>query len=146
MSAGLLRLYWFYPAGLPQSGVVTGALICDFDDNTCDAAFDVDQGDLSVARALVESGLIVEVTHRSTRRLFALQDMAPLRGIVQPRAPAVSGRKRGRPRASAVEDAMNIEETGAVQDFVPIERWVPDYSELEAAIAEIDQLMEKTCL
>ena len=94
----------------------------------------------------VEKGLIVEVTHRSARRLFALQDMAPLRDIAQPREQAVSGRKRGRQRASAVEDAMNIEETGAVQDFVPIERWVPDYSELEAAIAEIDQLMEKTCL
>jgi hypothetical protein len=95
----------------------------------------------------LEKGLIVEVTHRSARRLFALRDMAPLRETVQSRANVVAGRKRGRPRASAtVEDDRNVEDTGAVQDFMPIERWAPDYSELEAAIAAIDRLMEKTCL
>lgn len=94
----------------------------------------------------LEKELIVEVTHRSARRLFALQDMAPLRETVQPRANMVAGRKRGRPRASAIEEDVNFEGTGAVQDFSPLEPWAPDYSELEAAIAAIDRLMEKTCL
>lgn len=88
----------------------------------------------------VENGLIVEVTHRSARRLFALRDMSPLRETVQPRAKVVAGRKRGRPRASAIEDDMNVENTGSVQDFRPLERWTPDYSELEAAMAGIDAL------
>lgn len=90
--------------------------------------------------------LIVEVTHRSARRLFALQDMAPLRETVQPRAQVVPGRKRGRPPASAAEDDMNVADTESVQDFSPLERWTPDYSELEAAMAAIDRLMEKTYL
>lgn len=88
----------------------------------------------------------MEVTHRSARRLFALQDMAPLRETVQPRAQVVPGRKRGRPPASAAADDMNVEDTESVQDFSPLERWTPDYSELEAAMAAIDRLMEKTCL
>lgn len=88
----------------------------------------------------VENGLIVEVTHRSARRLFALRDMAPLRATVQPRAKVVAGRKRGRPRASAIEDDMNVADIGVVQDFSPLERWAPDYSELKAAMAEIDAL------
>jgi hypothetical protein len=91
-------------------------------------------------KRFVENGLIVEVTHRSARRLFALRDMAPLRATVQPRAKVVAGRKRGRPRASAIEDDMNVADIGVVQDFRPLERWTPDYSELEAAMAGIDAL------
>lgn len=91
-------------------------------------------------KRFVENGLIVEVTHRSARRLFALRDMAPLRATVQPRAKVVAGRKRGRPRASAIEDDMNVADIGVVQDFSPLELWAPDYSELEAAMAGIDAL------
>lgn len=93
----------------------------------------------------LEKGLVVEVTHRSARRLFALRDMAPLRETVQSRANVVAGRKRGRPRASAIEDNMNVADIEAGQDFSLLERWTPDYSELEAAMAAIDRLMEKAC-
>ncbi|MCX2567398.1 hypothetical protein OQ496_13155 [Acetobacter suratthaniensis] len=93
-----------------------------------------------------ERGLVVDVTRRSARRLFALKDLAPLRDTVQPRAQVMSGRRRGRPRASADTDDSSIEGKGTVHDFMPVEQWAPDYSELEAAITEIDCLMTKICL
>ncbi|MBO1326184.1 hypothetical protein K2X14_14665 [Acetobacter sp. TBRC 12305] len=92
----------------------------------------------------LERGLIVEVTHRSARRLFALRDMAPLREAVQPRPKAMPGRKRGRPRASDVADVQDFEDSRVEQNFQPLERWTPDYSELEAAMAEVDLLCRRS--
>lgn len=87
-----------------------------------------------------EKGLIVEVTHQSARRLFALRDMAPLRDAVQPRTQEAPGRKRGRPRVSVVAEDLDVDDACIVRDFRPLERWTPDYSELEAAMAGIDAL------
>ncbi|MFT9198964.1 hypothetical protein [Gluconobacter oxydans] len=90
----------------------------------------------------LERDLIVDVTHRATRRLFALKDHAPLReGVQKPRKP-VPGRKPGRPRVSdiVVQDDEDVMETVTPRLLL---RWQPDFSELEAAMAAIDALCKR---
>lgn len=88
----------------------------------------------------VERGLVVDVTRRSTRRLFALKDFASLRESVRkPRKP-LSGRKRGRPRTSEI---MDPQEDDVMEDvvFPPLPRWQPDFSELEAAMKQAESVI-----
>ncbi|WP_025829162.1 hypothetical protein [Acetobacter okinawensis] len=92
----------------------------------------------------LERGLIVEVTHRSARRLFALRDMEPLQEVVQPRQKTIPGRKRGTPRATGMPEVPPVEDSSVQRDFQPLERWAPDYSELEAAMAEVDLLCRRS--
>jgi ribosomal protein S25 len=87
----------------------------------------------------VERGLVVDVTRRSARRLFALKNFAPLRESVRkPRKP-LPGRKRGRPRANEI---MDPQEDDVIEDVIlqPLPRWQPDFSELEAAMKAVDIL------
>lgn len=54
---------------------------------------------------LADAGVAVEVTHRSKRRLFGLQGMAPLRDQVDPPRRPEPGRGRGRPPTWLTEKA-----------------------------------------
>lgn len=79
------------------------------------------------------SGVVVEVTHRSARRLFGLGTLAPMRDVVQlPYRPSVS-RRRGRPSREVVPEVMEEKRV-----LSPLERKVFDYGDLEAAIAQLD--------
>ncbi|AOX21725.1 hypothetical protein [Kozakia baliensis] len=83
-------------------------------------------------------GLVVEVTHRSARRLFALKGLEPLRDAVAPPRRPLPGRKRGRPRRDAVEAG-----TFSAVDLAPPSDPSPspepiDYAALEEALAAAD--------
>jgi hypothetical protein len=88
------------------------------------------------------SGIAIEVTHRSKRRLFGLSTLAPLREGVAPPYRPIPGRGRGRP--------MTIREDDAVTDplppppLSPIERRPFDYSDLDHWMAHADQAIRQT--
>lgn len=88
----------------------------------------------------VDRGLVVDVTRRSARRLFALKDLAPLREAVGVREKPAPGCKRGRPRLG--EDADPVDQTIALAEEMsrPLPRWQADFSELEAAMKAVDSL------
>ena len=90
----------------------------------------------------VERRLVVDVTRRSARRLFALKDLAPLREAVSVREKTVPGRRRGRPRLGDGHHAMPSETVSSNAQYLPIPRWRPDFSELEAALRQIENLVE----
>lgn len=94
----------------------------------------------------VDRGLVVDVTHRAARRLFALKDLVPLREAVKQPKKTVPGRKRGRPRLG--EEAAPDDQTIAVAEttFRPLPRWQPDFSDLEAAISNVERLNHKISL
>jgi hypothetical protein len=52
---------------------------------------------IEILVAFCADGITVEVTHRSSRRLFGLVGLAPLRDEVSPPRRAEPGRGRGRP-------------------------------------------------
>jgi hypothetical protein len=82
-------------------------------------------------------GIVIEVTHRSKRRLFGLADLAPLRdGVAPPRRPE-PGRGRGRPPHLAVVPVV-VEPPPPLRSLSPIERRSFDYSGLDAAMAFAD--------
>jgi len=89
-------------------------------------------------------GIVVEVTHRSARRLFALKGFEPLRDIVSaPRRP-IPGRRRGRPRRETEETICSPEERD--RPLAPISAQASlnvDYDALEEAIAATDKAIEK---
>lgn len=102
------------------------------------------------AAALLEdfcaSGIAVEVTHRSRRRLFGLAGLAPLRDeIVPPRRPE-PGRGRGRPRILPIEDDPPATEQAPVPAYTPtpIERRGLDYTELNYWMAHAEQVIRNT--
>ncbi|GAB3587007.1 hypothetical protein [Acetobacter peroxydans] len=88
----------------------------------------------------VERGLVVDVTRRSARRLFALKDLAPLREAVGVREKTVPGRKRGRPRVE--EEGYPVDQDAVLPEglFRPLPRWQANFSELEAAMKAVDSL------
>ena len=86
----------------------------------------------------VERGLVVDVTRRSVRRLFALKDLVPLREAVGVRGKPVAGRKRGRPRLGEESDPVDQNISSAEGPFQPLPRWQPDFSELEVAMNEAE--------
>ena len=80
----------------------------------------------------------VEVTHRSARRLFGLNGLAPLRDAVRPPKRPEPGRGRGRP--PFLVEAPDPEPPSApVPPMTQFERPAIDYSALEAAMAFADQ-------
>ncbi len=90
----------------------------------------------------VDRGLVVDVTRRSARRLFALRDLAPLRDAVRMPEKPVLGRKRGRPclgiEADPDPDPDEQMDALVVDSFQPLSQWKPDFSELDAALKQID--------
>ena len=95
--------------------------------------------------SLVGTGLAVEVTHRSKRRLFGLKGMEPLGAAVQPPYRPEPGRGRGRPPILTAEDEV-AGLPPPLPPLTPIERRVFDYSGLEAAMAFADQTIRNARL
>ena len=85
------------------------------------------------------AGVAVEVTHRSARRLWGLQGLAPLRdGVAPPRRPE-PGRGRGRPPLLPADGKEAPFEPPPLPPVTRLERRAFDYSGLEAAMAHADQ-------
>jgi hypothetical protein len=79
-------------------------------------------------------GLVIEVTHRSKRRLFGLAGLAPLReAVAAPRRPE-PGRGRGRPVLMIDEPELPASQPPPVP-LAPIERRAFDYHELTEAMS-----------
>jgi len=87
-----------------------------------------------------EAGIVVEVTHRRAHRLYGLAGMTPLRGEV-----ALPRRARG--GASGVnvaeDDDLGTRSEIDAQSFTPIERWQPDFGDLEAAMQQAEAAIRK---
>jgi hypothetical protein len=81
--------------------------------------------------AFAEAEIVVEVTHRSKRRLFGLAGLAPLRDEV------------ARPPAIREEEALPPPPLPD-RPLTPIERKAIDYSELEHWMAHADQVIRDT--
>lgn len=94
---------------------------------------------LLLERFLAE-GLITEVTHRTTRRLFALRGFEPLREVVRPPKRPVAGRKRGRPRRDdgGLSTDLAEERKNAQPIPAPLGPLTIDYTTLDEAIALTD--------
>ena len=93
---------------------------------------------------LQADGVIIEVSRRAKRRLYALPNMAPLRETVAaPKRPEF-GRGRGRPPATIL--APDMEEAAPIQatQAAPIGRFNFDYGGLDAAMAELEATTRKT--
>ncbi len=92
----------------------------------------------------VADSAVVEVTHRSARRLFGLAGLAPLREVTTPPRRPLLDRGRGRPR-SEPEDLI---QATAAPEFLPptarSERPRIDYAALEAAMAHCDQVIRQS--
>jgi hypothetical protein len=91
--------------------------------------------------AFAEAEIVVEVTHRSKRRLFGLAGLAPLRDEVAPPRRPEPGRGPGRPPAIRKEEALPPPPD---RPLTPIERKAIDYSELEHWMAHADQVIRDT--
>ena len=84
---------------------------------------------------LVAEEIVVEVTHRSARRLFGLSGMAPVReATAPPRRP-----EPGRGRPSLASEAAIIEAPPPLPLAARFERPCIDYAALEAAMAHCEQ-------
>jgi hypothetical protein len=90
-----------------------------------------------------EAEIVVEVTHRSKRRLFGLAGLAPLRDEVAPPRRPEPGRGPGRPPAIREEAALPPPPLPD-RPLTPIERKAIDYSELEHWMAHADQVIRDT--
>jgi len=91
---------------------------------------------------LVAVGVVVEVTHRSKRRLFGLKGMAPLGEVVRPPYRPEPGRGRGRPPILPLEEEMP--ELPPLPPLTPIERRSFDYSDLAHCMAQMEQAIRHT--
>src|SRR4051812_44833350 len=100
---------------------------------------------VTLLTGLCGDGVIVEVTHRSKRRLFGLADLAPLRDDIRPPYRPEPGRGRGRPPSTNVEieppPAVALPE---VRAMTPSERRSVDYSEIEGAMAQLEAAIRNT--
>ena len=102
---------------------------------------------LLLLRDFQAQGLVVEVSHRTKRRLFGLAGMEVMCDHVSPPRRPLPGRGRGRPRlqdsvSSTSEDAAFPAEMPPSRIELPSFSF--DYSELDAAIAEADRIIHKT--
>ncbi len=85
------------------------------------------------------AGLVIEVSHRSKRRLFGLTGLAPLRDVVRPPYRPEPGRGRGRPSLEA-EDAITVP---ALPPVPPLDRQPFDYSDLAHWMTQMDQTIRQ---
>jgi len=92
--------------------------------------------------SLVAAGAAVEVTHRAKRRLFGLPGMAPLADAVRPPYRPEPGRGRGRPMVVRKE-SQELPPL-PLSPLSPIERQSFDCSDLESALAELNQVVRRT--
>jgi hypothetical protein len=84
-------------------------------------------------------GIVIEVTHRSKRRLFGLKGLAPLRDEVSPPRRPEPGRGRGRPPAIRIDaEPLPASLPRPERPMTPIERRSFNYCELEGAMAHLE--------
>jgi hypothetical protein len=88
--------------------------------------------------------IVVEVTHRSKRRLFGLAGLAPLRGEVAPLARPEPGREPGRLTAIRQAAAALPPCHWRIGPLTPIEHKAIDYSDLEHWMAHADPVVRDT--
>jgi len=92
--------------------------------------------------AFCASGLVVEVTHRSKRRLFGLAGLAPLRDVVRPPHRPEHGRGLGRRPFLREEDEGRVLPLPKLP-LTPLERRSFDYSDLERWMVHADQAIRQ---
>ena len=92
---------------------------------------------------LVAAGIVLEVTYRAKRRLFALQGLAPLRDIVRPPYRPDPNRGRGQPRHEVEEDFADATHVPP-QPLAPLERHAFEYHALEEAMAHLDAVVRNS--
>jgi hypothetical protein len=104
---------------------------------------------MSIRRAIdlldgfVRDELVVEVTHRAKRRLFALRGLTPMRDeILPPRRPE-PGRRPGRPRNDEAE-AEVPKQISSAAPLSPLQRGVFDYSVLEESMEHLESVIRRT--
>jgi len=95
---------------------------------------------LRILDALLATGIAIEVTHRSKRRLFGLQGLAPLRGVVQPPYRPDPSRGPGRPRHDVDAEAAEVAPPRR-PPLTPLERRDFDYTALEETMAHLDAVV-----
>jgi hypothetical protein len=92
------------------------------------------------------TGIAVEVTHRSKRRLFGLAGLAPLRdGVAPPKRP-MPGRGRGRPPILPDDDAVVPPPALPEPPLNPRDRQDFDYGEIETWMVNTEQTIRRTRL
>lgn len=92
----------------------------------------------------LEKGLVIEVTHRSARRLFALKGFEPLRDTVQPPRRPMPGRKRGRPRREIQQEPpTTAEQDRPLPPLVALQPPGVSYADLEDAIALVEAAISR---
>jgi hypothetical protein len=89
--------------------------------------------------------IVIEVTHRSKRRLFGLAGLAPLRDEISPPRRPEPGRGRGRPPTIRLDAEPLLASTPQPErPMTPLERRAIDYSELEQGMAHLEQVIRDT--
>jgi len=96
---------------------------------------------IRLLESLVAAGVAVEVTHRAKRRLFGLTALAPLGDVVQRPYRPEPGRGRGRPPLIVEQPELP---PAPPPPLTPVERKQFDYSDLEAALTHVDQVLRET--
>ncbi|KXV35586.1 hypothetical protein AD940_02230 [Gluconobacter thailandicus] len=97
---------------------------------------------LDLLERFESNGLVVEVTHRSARRLFALRGFEPLReALMPPRRLASYPLEDTDP---ALPDELRPSDLLSTLSGQQAAMWKPDFTELEAAMREADHILRKT--
>jgi len=100
---------------------------------------------LELLTGLCADEIVIEVTHRSKRRLFGLAGLAPLRDEISPPRRPEPGRGRGRPPAIRIDaEPLPASLTPAKHPITPVERRSINYSELEGAMAHLELTIRDT--
>jgi hypothetical protein len=92
----------------------------------------------------VRDELVVEVTHRAKRRLFALRGLTPLRDEIAPPRRPLAGRGPGRPRNEEAEAEVPESVATPASEVSVMDRKAIDYSDLEAWMAHADTVIRQT--
>jgi hypothetical protein len=88
--------------------------------------------------------LVIEVTHRAKRRLFALRGLTPLRDEIAPPRRPLPGRRPGRPRLDRPEEEVLESVAIPAPSLSPEARKAIDYSDLETWMAHADDVIRQT--
>src|SRR5580692_870414 len=89
--------------------------------------------------------IVIEVTHRSKRRLFGLVGLAPLRDEISPPRRPEPGRGRGRPPSIRIDAGpLPVSLPPSEHPITPIERRSINYSDLEGAMAHLELTIRDT--
>ena len=104
---------------------------------------------MSIRRAIdlldgfVRDELVVEVTHRAKRRLFALHGLTPLRDETAPPRRPQPGRRPGRPSNEMIE-AEGPTPVPTRPALSPLAWAAFDYSLLEESMAQLENVVRQT--